>query len=106
MPVRKNCPLIKAASKLEPPGPTRQDKVNSSTRRRSQLLISQMFVTDGGSVPAAPVNSQFPPMLTYPRLLALAVLVPLFSMHAQPPAAGRGLSAASREAQALAETFR
>ena len=40
------------------------------------------------------------------RLLPLAVLMPLFSVYAQPPAAGRGPSAATREAQALAEAFR
>ena len=45
-------------------------------------------------------------MPIYPRFLPLALLMPLFSVYAQPPAAGRGPSAASREAQSLAEAFR
>jgi hypothetical protein len=45
-------------------------------------------------------------MPIFARILSFAVLLPLASLSAQPPPPGRGLSAASREAQALAEAFR
>ncbi|MEY4939093.1 MAG: hypothetical protein RIQ93_828 [Verrucomicrobiota bacterium] len=45
-----------------------------------------------------------PTMLTHPRLF-LALALPLTSLAAQPPAAGRGPTASSREAEALAQPF-